>query len=103
MVHSASVDMWQPLGAKPRGSFTANQSFSSDKYKDKLEHYLKENVYAQTLHPNNYVKNPNFLNSPIIQSLKFTAHPEFLKKDNEERTELVKRICENIWSEDYFK
>ena len=84
----------------PQGT---NQSFSSDKYKDKLEHYLKENVYAQTLHPNNYVKNPNFLNSPIIQSLKFTAHPEFLKKDNEERTELVKRICENIWSEDYFK
>lgn len=84
----------------PQGT---NQSFSSDKYKDKLEHYLKENVYAQTLHPNNYVKNPNFLNSPIIQGLKFSAHPEFLKKDNAERTELVKRICENIWSEEYFK
>ena len=84
----------------PQGT---NQSFSSHKYKDKLDHYLKENVYAQTLHPNNYVKNPNFLNSPIIQSLKFTSHPEFLKKDNAERTELVKRICENIWTEDYFK
>ena len=84
----------------PQGT---NQSFSSDKYKDKLEHYLKENVYAQTLHPNNYVKNPNFLNSPVIQSLNFKAHPEFLKKDNAERTELVKRICENIWSEEYFK
>ena len=38
-----------------------NQSFTSDKYADKLEHYLKENTFAQTLHPKFYNKNPNFI------------------------------------------
>ncbi|WP_157068100.1 GmrSD restriction endonuclease domain-containing protein, partial [Desulfosarcina cetonica] len=79
-----------------------NQSFSSDKYKDKLKHYLKENTYAQTLHPVFYEKNPNFLKAPKIDELKFKAHPEFKKADLEERQELVQRICEQLWSTDYF-
>ncbi|NBW60017.1 MAG: DUF1524 domain-containing protein, partial [Crocinitomicaceae bacterium] len=47
----------------PQGT---NQSFSSDRYEDKIEHYLKENTYAQTLHPTYYTKNPNFLKSEQI-------------------------------------
>lgn len=83
----------------PQGT---NQSFSSDKYKDKLEHYIKENTYAQTLHPSYYVKNPNFLKSEIIQSLDFKAHPQFMTDDIGERQKLVQRICEKIWSVEYF-
>ncbi|MCX7997263.1 MAG: HNH endonuclease family protein [Patescibacteria group bacterium] len=49
----------------PQGT---NQSFSSDRYEDKLAHYLKENTYVQTLHPSFYEKNPTFVNSAIIQS-----------------------------------
>ena len=79
-----------------------NQSFSSDKYEDKIEHYLKENTYAQTLHPMYYSRNPNFLKSPEIQVLEFNAHTEFKKNDITERQQLIKRICENIWSVDYF-
>jgi hypothetical protein len=79
-----------------------NQSFSSDKYEDKIEHYLKENTYAQTLHSMYYSRNPNFLKSPEIQELEFKAHTEFKKKDITERQQLIKRICENIWSVDYF-
>lgn len=79
-----------------------NQSFSSDKYEDKIEHYLKENIYAQTLHPLYYSRNPNFLKSPEIQVLEFKAHTEFKKNDITERQQLIKRICENIWSVDYF-
>lgn len=75
-----------------------NQSFSSDKYEDKLEHYIKENTYAQTLHNSFYKKNPNFLNSSLIKDLSFNAHPEFKKQDIQERSKLVKRICEQIWS-----
>ena len=37
-----------------------NQSFNSDKYVDKLEHYLKENAFAQTLHPAYYEKTQTF-------------------------------------------
>ena len=79
-----------------------NQSFSSDKYNDKLEHYIKENTYAQTLHPSYYTKNPNFLKSQSIKDLGFKPHSNFKKQDIEERTELVQRICEQLWSVDYY-
>ena len=83
----------------PQGT---NQSFSSDKYEDKVEHYLKENTYAQTLHPYYYTKNPNFLKSEIIQSIGFKAHTKFKKVDIGERQKLVQCICEKLWSVDYF-
>ena len=83
----------------PQGT---NQSFSSDRYEDKIEHYLKENTYAQTLHPTYYTKNPNFLKSEQIQNLQFKAHTDFKKTDISERQELIQRICENIWSVNYF-
>jgi uncharacterized protein with ParB-like and HNH nuclease domain len=79
-----------------------NQSFSSDKYEDKIEHYIKENTYAQTLHTDYYEKNPNFLTSESIKELDFKAHSGFKKHDIEERRELVERICEQLWSTDYF-
>ena len=84
----------------PQGT---NQSFSSDKYEDKIEHYLKENTYAQTLHPSYYTKNPNFLKSEVIQMLEFKAHIQFKKDDIIGRQKLVQRICEKLWSVDYFK
>ncbi len=84
----------------PQGT---NQSFNSDIYEDKVEHYLKENTYAQTLHESYYLKNPNFLKSEIIQKLRFKAHKHYKKTDIIERQKLVQRICENIWSIEYFK
>ena len=79
-----------------------NQSFNSDKYEDKIEHYIKENTYAQTLHQNCYQKNPNFLKNLLLQNLKFEYHKEFNKYDISKRQELVQRICEQIWTIDYF-
>ena len=79
-----------------------NQSFNSDKYEDKVRHYLKENTYAQTLNQEYYLKNPNFLKSKIIQCLGFKAHAHFKKDDIIDRKSLVQRICENLWSVDYF-
>ena len=75
-----------------------NQSFNSDKYEDKLNHYIKENTYAQTLHKDYYVKNPNFLKSNEVKAIGFKPHNEFLKKDIIERNNIVQRICEQIWS-----
>lgn len=80
-----------------------NQSFNSDKYEDKLEHYIKENTFAQTLHPTFYSKNPNFLNSTKLQSFHFKAHPGFKKEDITIRQKLIKSICEELWSTDYFQ
>jgi len=84
----------------PQGT---NQSFNSDKYPDKLEHYIKENTYAQTLHPTYYSKNPNFLKSDIIQSLGFKPHQSFKKDDIGERQRLLQRICERLWTNEYFR
>ncbi len=80
-----------------------NQSFNSDIYEDKLEHYLKENTYAQTLHPTFYSKNPNFLQSDIVKQLQFQPHSHFKKEDIGERQKLFQRICEKLWSTDFFK
>lgn len=79
-----------------------NQSFTSDKYEAKIKHYLKENTYAQTLHPDYYEKNPNFLKSEQIKQLNFKPHSEFKKKDIEKRIEVVKKICKQLWSIDYY-
>jgi len=79
-----------------------NQSFNSDKYEDKLEHYLKENTYAQTLHQIFYTKNPNFLKSPIIMKLGFKPHQHFRKDDITDRKKLLQCICEELWNIEYF-
>lgn len=78
-----------------------NQSFNSDDYVDKLPHYLKENNYAQTLHKDFYLKNPNFKNGGL-KDISFKGHPIFLKADVNERNLVVKQLCEKIWSLDYF-
>lgn len=83
----------------PQGT---NQSFSSDKYNAKLEYYIRENTYAQTLHPTYYERNPNFINSQIIQELGFKYHLDFKRSDIEERQALVKKICEKIWSVEFY-
>jgi len=80
-----------------------NQSFNSDVYEDKIEHYLKENTYAQTLHPSYYEKNPDFLKSELVSQLQFIPHPHFRKADIAERQKLVQRICEQLLSTDYYK
>ena len=80
-----------------------NQSFSSNKYEDKIKHYQKENTYAQTLTEIYYEKNPNFLKSELISELKFKPHPELKKEDITERKRLVQRICEQIWTTKYYK
>lgn len=79
-----------------------NQSFSSDKYEDKLNHYLKENTYAQTLHPEFYKKNPNFFNSEKLAEVPFQAHEELKKDDISSRAKTVQKLCETIWSTDYY-
>ena len=56
----------------------------------------------QTLHSKFYLKNPNFSKSDTIQNLSFKAHPYFKKEDINDRKMLVQRICEKLWSVDYF-
>ena len=78
-----------------------NQSYGDDPYEQKLPHYLKENNYAQTLHPDFYVKNPNFHNSSI-KDLDFVAHEHLNRLDIDQRAHLVKQLCERIWNTNFF-
>jgi len=83
----------------PNGS---NQSYNSDKYGDKLEHYLKENTYAQTLHPKFYEKNPNFLKSEVLSGVSFLPHSAFKKQDIISRLEVVEALCTKLWGIEYY-
>lgn len=97
------VRMRNSIGALillPNGT---NQSFNSDMYEDKLKHYLKENTYAQTLHPDFYIKNPNYFNSSDLATIPFKPYSKLTKEGVIERTILVKEICEKIWSVDFYK
>lgn len=78
----------------PRGT---NQSFSAKPYNEKLKHYIKENMLAQSLCELNYQNNPNFRNMKNELGLAFKAHATFKKNDIEERQALYKAICEKIW------
>lgn len=79
----------------PKGS---NASFGADPYKDKLTHYIEENLLAASLHPQKYDKNSDFRKFREKTGLPFKPHTEFKRADLMERQELYRQICEQIWN-----
>jgi len=79
-----------------------NQSYGALPYKEKLPHYFGQNLLAKTLTTQCYEKNPNFLRFKEKFNLPFKAHPEFKKKDIEERQELIKQILTKIYNVEIF-
>jgi hypothetical protein len=79
----------------PQGT---NQSYGAMSYAEKVEHYLKENLLAKSLHKKSYQNNPNFLTMAETLKLDFKAHESFVKADIDERQALIQKICEAIWS-----
>ncbi len=76
-----------------------NQSLNADRYADKVEHYIKANLLAQSLNPLAYDKNPAFMKFIERTGLPFRPHyPDFKSVDLDGRQELYGRICEEIWS-----
>lgn len=75
-----------------------NQAFGAMPYEEKVNKYIQQNLLASTLHPQTYDKNPNFVSYKNESGLPFRAYPQtFLKKDLDERQELYRLICEEIW------
>ncbi len=96
------IDYRNRLGALillPRGT---NQSFRDKPYEQKLKHYVKENLIAQSLSELSYQNNPNFLRVKNELTLAFKPHNMFKKTDIEQRQELYKEICKIIWNEEAF-
>lgn len=81
----------------PQGS---NQSYGAKPYEEKLEHYIKENILAKSLHPKTYENNPNFINMIKSLGLDFKPHTSYTKQDIDERQNLLLSICKIIWDSD---
>ena len=80
-----------------------NKSYGKKGYKEKLDGYLGQNVLAKTLHPKWYENNPSFLRYKETSGLPFKPYPDaFTKANLDERQELYRLICEEIWSPSRF-
>jgi len=80
-----------------------NQSHNKDPYTKKLPHYLKENLLAQSLHPECYNKNPNFTNFVKKNNLPFKSHEQMKKDDIGDRIDLYLEIAKLIWNKNIFE
>ena len=75
-----------------------NASYGDKPYSEKIIHYQRHNLLAQSLHPSTYSNNPSFLRFKERTGLPFDPYPvSFTKDDIEERQDLYRQICEKIW------
>jgi hypothetical protein len=74
-----------------------NTSYGDLPYAQKMPHYLKQNLLAQSLHQSCYDHNPAFLSFVQRSGLPFRPHPEFKKTDLDDRGELYRLIAERVW------
>jgi hypothetical protein len=75
-----------------------NASYGDLPYGIKREHYLTQNLLAQTLHEGAYDHNPGFKRFIADTGLPFRAHAEFKKADLDARQKLYLSLAERIWS-----
>ncbi|MCY4672352.1 MAG: DUF262 domain-containing protein [Bacteroidetes bacterium] len=75
-----------------------NASYGNKKCEVKLPHYFGQNVLAASLHPRAYENNPSFEKFREETGLPFKYHRKFKKSDIEERQQLYRQICEQVWS-----
>ncbi len=77
-----------------------NASYGDMPYIEKREHYLKENLLAQSLHERAYDHNPGFVRFIKESKLPFRPMPEFKQADLDDRGVLYQRLAELIWHPD---
>ena len=75
-----------------------NASYGDLPYAEKREHYLMQNLLAQSLHELAYEHNPGFLRFAKEMALPFRAHAEFKKADLDARQQLYRRLADDLWS-----
>jgi hypothetical protein len=66
----------------------------------KRQHYLTQNLLAQSLHEQAYERNPGFRAFMEQSRLPFRAHAEFKKADLNTRQALYQQLADRIWSPD---
>mgnify|MGYP003381439238 CR=1 FL=1 len=78
---------------------TFNASYNDWSYAKKLPKYLEQNLLAQSLNPDAYVRNPP-LKKLKAAGLPFVGHKEFKKLDIETRQKLYVAIAKQVWDPD---
>lgn len=75
-----------------------NASYGDLPYELKREHYIKQNLLAQSLHELAYQNDPGFKRLIDESGLDFKPHPKFMKADLDARQTLYLQIAEQVWS-----
>lgn len=75
-----------------------NQSYNDMPVVEKLPHYIKENILAQSFCASAYEKNPSFKAFITKNYLPFKPYTDFKKKDIQERCSLYAAIANHIWN-----
>ncbi len=75
-----------------------NASYSDLPFEQKREHYLMQNLLAQSLHPKCYERNPGFSRFIERSGLPFKPYDHFKKADLEERQRLSLQLAERTWN-----
>jgi uncharacterized protein with ParB-like and HNH nuclease domain len=74
-----------------------NISYGDKPYAEKLKHYIKQNLLAQTLHPLCYENNPDFVKFVKRQGLNFKPLAQFKKADLDTRQALYIALAKYTW------
>lgn len=77
-----------------------NGSYGDLPYQQKRDHYVTQNLFAQSLHEQAYERNPGFRSFLQRSGLKFRPHAEFKKADIDARQALYMALAEQIWNPD---
>lgn len=75
-----------------------NKTLSDLSYEEKLEHYIKENLLAQSLHKRTYERNPGFREFIQKSHLSFQPCSSFNKADLDDRQKLYQQLAKRIWN-----
>ncbi|MDU8928313.1 DUF262 domain-containing HNH endonuclease family protein [Alisedimentitalea sp. MJ-SS2] len=75
-----------------------NASYSDMTYEDKVDHYAKQNLLAQSLHSIAYENKPGFRKFREATGLPFAAKEEFKKADLDNRQALYTALANHCWS-----
>ena len=75
-----------------------NASYGDNSFEQKVQHYIEQNVLAQTLHPNKYSNNPGFKAYMNRTGIPFKAYDSFTRESIMERTGLYRAILMENWA-----
>ncbi len=75
-----------------------NRSYQDKSFKDKSPHYAKQNLFAASLTGSTYEHQPKFDYFIKTRGLPFKPYQKFGKTEQLERTLLIKKMANQIWS-----